>query len=313
MTITVPDCFFAQTPPFAHFKTKNLEIIRYHHQQQEVVNEVILNKSLLLFVNKGRKRLKVSGEEVRLSDHQGAFISKGSYIMTEVADHQCPHGFESLMVLIDDEFLGSFFDTQALRMPITDLEQSPAASWPQPWVGFEKTPFLDTSILSLRVFFDYPERVNNLFLEEKVREVLLYLLDTGCSRELLRHMKFTVAGGRNARLRKFLETHYMKPWTVEHFAEVFGLSVSTFKRECNNALGMAPKRWINKRRLESALTKLQGSEASLTDIALGLGFGDSSHFSRTFRKEFNCSPSAFRNLKGFKEESHSEELTQVFW
>lgn len=300
MTITVPDHFFENATPFAHFRTEHLEIIRYHHQQQEVVNEVVLNKSLLLFVNKGGKRLKVSGEEATLSDHQGAFIPKGSYIMTEVADHQCPNGFESLMVLIEDEFLGSFFSEQAIRLPIPEREQNPEPSILKPWVGFEKTPFLDTSMLSLQVFFDNPERVNSLFLEEKVREILFYLLDTSCCHQLLNHMRFTSDGGRNARLRQFLESHYMEPWTVEHFAEKFGLSVSTFKRECSSSLGMSPKRWINRRRLESARKKLLCSKASLTDIALDLGFGDGSHFSKTFRKEFNCSPSAFRNLKGYK-------------
>lgn len=309
MTIVVPDCFFEKAAPFTYFRTENLEIIRYQHQQQEVVNEVILNKSLLLFVNKGGKRLKVSGQEATLSDHQGAFIPKGSYLMTEVSDHQSPNGFESLMVLIEDEFLRSFYSNQALRMPIVDQDQKAKRPMPHPWVGFEKTPFLDTSISSLQVFFEYPERVNNLFLEEKIREVLLYLLDTGCSPELLRHMKFTSSGGRNAQLRQFLERHYMQPWTVEHFAEEFGLSVSTFKRECNASLGVSPKRWINKRRMESAREKLLCSDASLTDIAMDLGFGDGSHFSKTFRKEFNCSPSAFRNSKPPKNNHRFDNAT----
>ncbi|WP_417530121.1 helix-turn-helix domain-containing protein [Marinobacter lipolyticus] len=303
MTITVPDHLFENATPFAHFRTEHLEIIRYQHRKQEVVNEVVLNKSLLLFVNKGGKRLKVSDEEAILSDHQGAFIPKGSYIMTEVADHQCPNGFESLMVLIEDEFLGSFFSNQAIRLPIPEREPRPEPSMLKPWVSFEKTPFLDTSMLSLRAFFDYPERVNSLFLEEKVREILFYLLDTSCCHQLLSHMKFTSAGGRNARLRQFLESHYMQPWSVEQFAEKFGLSVSTFKRECNSSLGMSPKRWINKRRLKSARQRLLCGHESLTDIAMELGFVDGSHFSRMFRKEFKSSPSAYRNKRAYEKDA----------
>src|SRR5690606_34792465 len=134
------------------------------------------------------------------------------------------NGFESLMVLMSDEFLSDFYTQQAPRLPVAVPDQESLT----PWVKFEKTPFLDIALLSFRAFFAHPERVNTLYLEEKVREILLYLLDTDCSRQLLAHMRFTAAGGRNAKLRRFLESNYMQPWSVEDFAESFGLSVSTF-------------------------------------------------------------------------------------
>jgi len=77
--------------------------------------------------------------------------------------------------------------------------------------------------------------------------------------------------------------------------------MSTFKRECQNALGMSPKRWINHRRLDNARQKLRCSSAPLTQIAMELGFVDGSHFSRMFRKAFNCSPSDYRNLKEYRD------------
>jgi len=292
--VMVPDHFYAESSPFAHFKTPSVDIIRYQHGESELVNEVVLNKSLLLFINRGTKRLRVSGEEESLTCAEGVFVPKGSYVMTEVAASQRFNGFESLMVLIDDHFLEDFL--QGYRPPLSLLEsgQNVAGTEPGAWVRFEKTPFLDSSIVSLQVFFDHPEQVNRMFLEEKVREILRYLLTTVRSHRLFNILKFASGGGRNARLHQFLESHYMEPWTVERFAENFGLSVSTFKRECCNTLGMSPKRWINKRRLDSAKQKLLCSDAPLTQIAFELGFSDGSHFSTAFRKEFNCSPSSYR-------------------
>jgi len=296
MSITVPDCLYGKENHFSRFTTTSLEVLCYQHQRTEVINEVILNKNLLLFVNRGIKQLKISDENTTISPLQGALIPKGSYVMTEMSSDATQHGFESLMVLMDDDFLIDFYNKRIPQLsaptglPLTRDSMAP-------WVKFDKTPFLDISMLSFRVFFDYPDRVNTLFLEEKVREILLYLLDTDCSRQLLTHMHFIASGGRNAKLRHFLEHHYAQPWSVEDFAERFGLSVSTFKRECKNVLGMSPKRWINRRRLDSARQRLRSGSQSLTRIAMELGFADGSHFSRMFRKEFNCSPSAYRSLK----------------
>ncbi|MFA6183330.1 helix-turn-helix domain-containing protein [Acidithiobacillus sp.] len=296
MNITVPNCLYGNESGFSHFKTANLEIFRYHHRHIEVINEVILNKSLLLFVNSGVKKLKVSDEQTTISDLQGAFIPKGSYIMTEESNFALD-GFESLMVLMSDEFLSNFYAQKTLYLPVAAPNSAPLV----PWAKFEKTPFLDIAMLSFQAFFAHPERVNTLFLEDKVQEILLYLLDTDCSQQLLAHLRFTAAGGRNAKLRRFLESNYMQPWSVEDFADSFGLSMSTFKRECQNALGMSPKRWINHRRLDNARQKLRCSSAPLTQIAMELGFVDGSHFSRMFRKAFNCSPSDYRNLKEYRD------------
>lgn len=295
MSIRVPSCLYGKDKNFSRFTTRSLEVVQYRHQHSKLSSEVILDQNLLLFVCRGFKQLRVSGQEATLTPAQGAFIPKGSYVMTELSAAATQDGFESLMVLINDDFLAEFYK----RRFVSDVPQSwfrmeGEAGLP-PWVRFDRTPFLSSSVQSFGVFFEHPECVTALFLEEKVNEVLLYLLEGDSRAALLGHMRYIAAGGRNARLRHFLEAHYARPWSVEDFAEQFGLSVSTFKRECKSVLGMSPKRWINRRRLDSACQQLCAGKDSLTRIAFELGFADSSHFSKMFRKEFNCSPSAYRS------------------
>lgn len=289
MTITVPDCLYGNEFGFSHFKTANLDVFHYHHRHPEIINEVVLNKNLLLLVNSGVKKLKISSEQIDISDSQCAFVSKGSYIMTERSDSVLD-GFSSFMMLMSDEFISSLYAQQAPQLPGALPNVDPLVSW----ILFENIPFLDIIRMSLKAFFAHPDQVNVFLLENKVREALLYLLHTDCSRQLLAHMRFTSSGGRNAKLRGFMESNYMQPWLVKDFAENFGLSVSTFKRECQKVLGVAPKRWINNRRLDSARQMLHGGNAPLSRIAMDLGFVDSSHFSRMFRKAFNCSPIHYR-------------------
>lgn len=299
MSITVPDCLYGKANNFAHFKTTNLEVFQYHHLSSEVVNEVILNKNLLLFVNSGIKQLKICNEQTSISSLQGAFIPKGSYLMTENSSQSTQNGFESLLVLIEDDFFINFCNTRTTLPPTVAGQPKDYGSCEtmSSWVKFSKSPFLDMATRSLNVFFDHPDQVSTLFLEEKIHEILHYLLAGDGSRQLLTHLNFIAVGSRNAKLRQFLDRHFMLPWTVEDFAKNFGLSVSTFKRECTNTFGMSPKRWINRRRLECAQQKLRNRDKSMTQISMELGFADSSHFSKTFRKHYNCSPSEYRSLK----------------
>src|SRR5690606_23677071 len=132
--VMVPDHFFAESSPFAHYKTPNLDIIRYQHGQRELVNEVVLNKSLLLFINRGTKRLRVSGEDESLSSTECVFVPKGSYVMTEVAASQSFNGFESLMVLIDDHFLEDFLKGYAPPLSLLESGQNVAGTEPGAWV-----------------------------------------------------------------------------------------------------------------------------------------------------------------------------------
>jgi AraC-like DNA-binding protein len=40
--------------------------------------------------------------------------------------------------------------------------------------------------------------------------------------------------------------------------------------------------------------QLRNTSASITDIAFGAGFSSSQHFATAFRKQYGCTPKAFR-------------------
>jgi AraC family transcriptional regulator len=56
--------------------------------------------------------------------------------------------------------------------------------------------------------------------------------------------------------------------------------------------------WVTRRRLERARQLLVTGTLPIGQIALRLGFADTPHFARTFRRHVGVSPGEFRTLQG---------------
>lgn len=79
-------------------------------------------------------------------------------------------------------------------------------------------------------------------------------------------------------------------------AEEFGMSPATLRRYCIRSLGMPPKVFQLRLRLDRAKELLAISDRSIDSIAAEVGFPDPFYFSRLFFSREKCSPSSFRVL-----------------
>jgi AraC-like DNA-binding protein len=80
-------------------------------------------------------------------------------------------------------------------------------------------------------------------------------------------------------------------------AEECGLSVRHLARAFRQSTGVPPHRWLLDRRVERAKELLPDAKLSLSDVALACGFGDQSHFTRTFTAAVRLSPGVWRRLR----------------
>jgi AraC-like DNA-binding protein len=62
-------------------------------------------------------------------------------------------------------------------------------------------------------------------------------------------------------------------------------------------LGITPSAYIRRYRIRQSCELLRNADQSITQIALAVGFSDSAHFARTFQRELNMTPRAFRRSK----------------
>lgn len=95
-------------------------------------------------------------------------------------------------------------------------------------------------------------------------------------------------------IRQLLSENIDAPPDMETLSRTFAMSSSKLRSNFKKVFGMPPYQYVLTERLNEAYRLLESSSRSLTDIALTLGFNDQSHFTKSFKKTFNCLPSSVR-------------------
>jgi len=102
---------------------------------------------------------------------------------------------------------------------------------------------------------------------------------------------------RNRRLlraRDLIDRRSTEPLDVDLLAATAHMARAHFIREFRAAFGETPHRYLQRRRIERAMTLLRTTEISVTQACMEVGFTSLGTFSRTFRDIVGTSPSAYR-------------------
>jgi AraC-like DNA-binding protein len=81
---------------------------------------------------------------------------------------------------------------------------------------------------------------------------------------------------------------------VELLADKMCLSPSQLHRKLQALIDQAPGQLIRNIRLQRAAELIKKNIGSLADICFQAGFNDQPYFSRAFKNQFGCSPSAYK-------------------
>ena len=99
---------------------------------------------------------------------------------------------------------------------------------------------------------------------------------------------------RLLRARDLIDRCYADALDVEALARSAHLSRAHFIRSFRAAFGETPHRYLQRRRIERAMTLLRETDRPITEICLDVGFVSLGSFSTTFAEIVGCSPSAYR-------------------
>lgn len=103
-----------------------------------------------------------------------------------------------------------------------------------------------------------------------------------------------LAGWQQKRVAQYVETHLSENIPLTTLAELARLSPYHFARAFKHSFGVPPHRYHLLRRMQQAKLLLGKSGASVTEIALQVGFRETSSFTAAFRKLTDFSPTEYR-------------------
>lgn len=83
---------------------------------------------------------------------------------------------------------------------------------------------------------------------------------------------------------------------VDDLVKHMGMSSRTLNRFCLRHLSLSPFQWIKEVRLQKARKLLDQTQHTIDDVALQVGYEDTTSFIRSFKKSFGVSPSKYREF-----------------
>lgn len=99
-----------------------------------------------------------------------------------------------------------------------------------------------------------------------------------------------------AEVDSYLNKNYQTV-TLSEISKHMGMSYSHFSKVFAENFGTNYSIYLNKIRVEKSIDMLINSNASITDIALMVGFSSTSHYIKIFKNIMNLTPSKYRKLK----------------
>lgn len=100
---------------------------------------------------------------------------------------------------------------------------------------------------------------------------------------------------RLLRARDAMDRDYASELDILSLARVALMSPAHFSRQFAATFGETPHRYLQRRRIERAMTLLRDHDRSVTEVALAVGYDSLGTFSRTFRRVTGRTPIDFRD------------------
>ena len=146
---------------------------------------------------------------------------------------------------------------------------------------------------SIDVLLDHPELADEAMVKTKLIEFILLISKT---QNATSHLDFLSAMfiKNSTGFKDTVTNNLYANLSVEEFAQLCSLSVSSFKRKFTEVFNEPPKKYVAKMKLLRASKLLMTSNLRISDIAYQCGYETISTFNRSFKTQFGKSPTEYR-------------------
>lgn len=241
---------------------------------------VAVTQPSIVFVHQGVKELRSGPASETLGADAGSIVvmRSGAHVMSDLLPMS--GAYRSTIISIERE---------TLQLLIGTVDRVDGAS---PAAARAHDPDLAALATTLRARLDHSP--DALAQRLAIKELLVSTLLHSNLRNVFAADLVGWGPEHHQRIEFVMGRHRYEPLSVPQYASMCAMSVSTFTRRFHEVYGNAPGRWLIDVRLEHAASLLATRRRSVTDVCIASGFGNLSHFTRTFKDRFGMSPSAYR-------------------
>ena len=131
---------------------------------------------------------------------------------------------------------------------------------------------------------------NEILSSEQILEMFLHIFNS----HIITKERVTNADEYYAFAIQYIDTRLHTPIKIKALADAIGISTTYLLELFKERIGISPKQYINRQRINMSKIMLRTTEFSITEIARSVGYDDVLSFSRFFSKEAHISPSDYR-------------------
>ena len=246
------------------------------------------NEACFLYTIQGCSHVYSSTEDMMMHTKEGVVMKCGNFL-NEWLETSPGNTCEAIAVHFYPEVMRKIYDKE-----LPEFVQMAQRTKPVAIQKVKANELLQKYIESLQFYFENPSLVSDDLLKLKVKELILLLVKTDNSRAIQQLISSLFTPDEYS-FKEVIEANIYNNLTNEDLSILCSMSLSSFKRDFEKAYQTSPAKYFKKRKLDRAAELLRHTKQRIGDIAFNCGFSDVSHFSKSFQKHFDVSPSNYRN------------------
>ena len=266
----------------------NSRVLEYHGISFSCIHDETLRETFslkdhaLIHLIGGILEISGPGRAIRISPGECIFVRKDCNVTLAKACGLAGEPYKAVTMVFERDFLLSYYRRSRLEiLPVSAVRaESPLRKIPA-------RPDVSGLFQSLLPYFWSVEKPDREWADMKKTEGLRCLLKTDAN---LYASLFDFTSRWKIDLRDFMEKNYMMEMSLAEFANYSGRSLSAFNRDFRRIFGTPPQKWLIQRRLELARDLLGSGGMRVQDAMTDAGFGNFSHFSRSYKELFGYPP-----------------------
>ncbi len=250
-------------------------------------SDLMVNEACFVFNQKGYVQLHASYQNIHFESGEGILMKCGNYVshwkdtpLTTPSEAIIVHFFPDVLKWVYQNDLPLFLLSQKKKPDLTLSK-------------INSNRLINHFIEGLNILFDSPDLVSEELIVHKLKEIVLVLfkLDNLEIKDILS----SLFEPEQANFKRVIETNLYEPITISELAQLTNQSLATFNRKFKEVFSSSPASYIKNKKLEKAKKMLNSTQLNITEICFDVGFNDLANFSKAFTRQYNISPSNYRN------------------